>query len=98
MTTDCSVYKIVRDTSVLLLQEWLKRYNEERTARIEAAKKLNAEQEQSATKGPQGDTPWEKVNSMIDFSFKPPQETEGERERFKKLLMAAKDKNVPCPV
>lgn len=81
-----------------LLQEWLKRFNEERTTRIEAAKKSNAEQEQSATKGPQGNTPWEKVNSMIDFTFKPPQETEGERERFKKLLFSAKDKNVPCPV
>jgi alpha-amylase/alpha-mannosidase (GH57 family) len=83
---------------VYVLQEWLKRFNEERAQRIEKAKANNAAQEQAATKGPQGDTPWEKVNSMIDFTFKPPQETEGERERFKKLLFSAKDKNVPCPV
>jgi alpha-amylase/alpha-mannosidase (GH57 family) len=80
------------------LQEWLKKYNEERDARIAKAKADNAAQEQAATKGPVGNTEWEKVNSMIDFTFKPPQEKEGERERFKSLLFAAKDKNVPCKV
>ena len=35
------------------------------------------------------------VNSMVDFTFKPPQEREAERERFKKLLFDAKTKNVP---
>eukprot|EP00892_Ulva_mutabilis_P001337 jgi/Ulvmu1/11203/UM072_0039.1 len=76
-------------------QEWLKRFHEERTTRINAAKADNEAQEQAATKGPQGNTDWEKMNSMIDFTFKPPQEMEGERERFKSLLLAAKEKNVP---
>lgn len=78
-----------------MVQEWLKRFHEERTARIDAAKADNEAQEQAATKGPQGNTDWEKMNSMIDFTFKPPQEMEGERERFKSLLLAAKEKNVP---
>ena len=52
-------------------------------------------QESAAKKGPSGDTEWAKVNSMIDFTFKPPQETETERERFKALLFQAKEKNVP---
>ena len=78
-----------------LVQKWLKEFNEGRSKRIAQDKKDNAAQESAATMGPTGDTDWAKVNSMVDFTFKPPQERETERERFKKLLFAAKDKNVP---
>jgi hypothetical protein len=61
-------------------------FNADRDKRIAQTKKDNLTQESAATKGPTGDTDWAKVNSMIDFTFKPPQEREAERERFKKLL------------
>lgn len=77
------------------VQKWLKQFNEGRSKRIAQDKKENAAQESAAKMGPTGDTDWAKVNSMVDFTFKPPQERETERERFKKLLFAAKDKNVP---
>lgn len=77
-------------------QEWLKKFSSDRDARIAKAKEENAAKEQAATTGPVGDTSWEKVESMIDFSFKPPQEKESERQRFKQLLQQAKAKNVPC--
>jgi Clathrin light chain len=86
---------VADDITHIRAQDWLSRFNDERVKRIAQAKKDNLAQESSATKGPQGDTDWAKVNSMIDFTFKPPQERETERERFKSLLFAAKTKNVP---
>jgi hypothetical protein len=77
------------------MQVWLGKFNDDRAKRITQTKKDNAAQESAAVKGPTGDTEWAKVNSMIDFTFKPPQERETERERFKAILFAAKDKNVP---
>eukprot|EP01025_Chloroclados_australasicus_P033273 TRINITY_DN3387_c0_g2_i1.p2 TRINITY_DN3387_c0_g2~~TRINITY_DN3387_c0_g2_i1.p2 ORF type:complete len:205 (+),score=37.58 TRINITY_DN3387_c0_g2_i1:88-615(+) len=77
---------------------YLAKFHSDREKRITKRKAENAAQEQSAPKGPQGDTEWGKVTSMINFSFKPPQEKEAERERFKQLLFAAREKDVPCKV
>ena len=77
------------------MQDWLQKFNDERGERIEKTKKDNLAQESATKKGPSGDTDWAKVNSMVDFTFKPPQEREAERERFKQILFAAKTKNVP---
>jgi hypothetical protein len=77
------------------LQKWIEQFNSDRAKRIEQVKKDNAAHESASVKGPTGATDWAKVNSMIDFTFKPPQEREAERERFKALLFQAKDKNVP---
>jgi hypothetical protein len=77
------------------MQKWLTKFNEDRARRIAQTKKDNAAKESAAVKGPTGKTDWAKVNSMIDFTFKPPHERETERERFKAILFSAKEKNVP---
>lgn len=77
-------------------QAHLAKFYEERDARIAKAKEANRAEEEAATTGPTGDTDWAKVMSMIDFTFNSGSTKEAERERFKGLLFAAKEKNVPC--